>query len=224
MSCWDEREVLINRVWMSAAALAQLHQQQVAVAMSRLTSSLLRSARMPVTPLACCEQLAQLPSRDAMVLGQPAQAVERGLDVRRAVLERRSRACPATSRAASVSICSVVVARSLKASTTSYAGDGPRQRDLAGAQVARAGRLEREVLLPQDRLHPHAGRGLGAEVGGSVTLKSTTHVVAVQVDLLHLADLDPGDPHVVAGLEAAGLGERGRVGRRRADERQVARC
>ena len=37
------------------------------------------------------------------------------------------------------------------------------------------------------------------------------HVVAVEVDRRDLADLDPGDPHLVAGLEAAGLGERGRV-------------
>ena len=47
------------------------------------------------------------------------------------------------------------------------------------------------------------------------------HVVAVELDLLDLADADAGDADLVVGLEPAGLGEGGVVGVAAADERQV---
>ena len=46
-------------------------------------------------------------------------------------------------------------------------------------------------------------------------------MVAVEVDGVDLADADAGDPDLVVGLEAAGLGEGGVVGVAAADQRQV---
>ena len=46
-------------------------------------------------------------------------------------------------------------------------------------------------------------------------------MVALELDLLHLADADAGDADRVVGLEAAGLGERRGVGVAAADQGQV---
>ena len=88
---------------------------------SRVTSSLLRSASTPVTPLACCSSSRSCASRDATVRdSRPSPSTA----ARTSSGESRNVFATVSSAVASwpVSMSSVVVARSLNASTTSYAG------------------------------------------------------------------------------------------------------
>ena len=57
---------------------------------------------------------------------------------------------------------------------------------------------------------------------GVLTLKVTSTLLPSSSMPVDLADADAGDPDLVVGLEAAGLGEVGVVGVAAADQRQVA--
>jgi hypothetical protein len=81
--------------------------------------------------------------------------------------------------------------------------------------------VQGEVLRAEDRLDPDRRAGLGAEPRLVLDLEGDLDVVAVQVDLLDLADLDPGDPHLVARLETARLREGGAVRLAVTDHRQA---
>ena len=88
-------------------------------------------------------------------------------------------------------------------------------------QLARALGREREELRAQQRTHADVGARLGAELGALVDLERHAHLVALELDALDLADRDTGDPHLVAGLERADLGEVGVIGVAAADDRQA---
>ena len=57
-------------------------------------------------------------------------------------------------------------------------------------------------------------------IQASFTLKVTFTLAPSRETAVDLADLDPGDPHLVAVAQPGGLGEVGAVGRAAADERQ----
>ena len=124
----------------------------------------------------------------------------------------------------SVSTFSVVVVRSLKAATTSYAGVVRFSGiSLPGSQLPRTLRLQGQVLRAQDRLDRMAAPGPGAELRLALDPEGHLDVVSVQVDLVDLADLDPGDTDLVAGLEPARLRERRAVRLAVADQREGCR-
>src|SRR5207248_3361787 len=77
-----------------------------------------------------------------------------------------------------------------------------------------------DVLRAQQRLDLDVRRGLVPDPG-ILDLEVDPDVLAVQADLGHLADVDPGDGHVVTGDQAGVLGEVRRVGGAAADDRQV---
>ena len=122
----------------------------------------------------------------------------------------------------SVSISCAVSARPEKASTTSK-GELVRSTGISSPSSSwplPAG-LEREVHGAEDRLDLDGRAGLGAERGVGLDPERHLDVVAVELDALDLADPDAGDPDLVLGLEAAGLGERRGVAVAAADQRQV---
>ena len=111
----------------------------------------------------------------------------------------------------SVSMRSDREARPLNAWTTSY---GEVVRDAGISEPSSIwppplGSSER-YIAPSSVLTLIAAEVGATEVGAGVDEELHPHVVALQGDLLDLADADAGDPDLVVGLEAAGLARRRR--------------
>lgn len=85
---------------------------------------------------------------------------------------------------------------------------------------AGAERVERQVLVAEDGLD---GDGGGRPVAdpGVLDLEADLDLGAVERDSGDLADLDAGDAHLVALVEAGGLGEVGAVGGAAAERQPV---
>jgi hypothetical protein len=98
-------------------------------------------------------------------------------------------------------------------------GGGALERDLA-VELTASRRLEREELLPEDRLDPDRRRGPGAEPGRVLHAEVDAHVPTVEDHGGHLTHLHACDADVVALLETARLGDRRRV-RAPGEQRQV---
>ena len=122
----------------------------------------------------------------------------------------------------SVSIDSERSARPLNASTTSY-GDVVRCTGISAPFFSwpRPAGSRPRYIAPSSVLTLIAAAVSRPKSDALLDLERDPDVVAVQLDRLHLADPDAGDPHLVVGLEPAGLGERGVVGVAAADQRQV---
>src|SRR2546428_569662 len=69
-----------------------------------------------------------------------------------------------------------------------------------------AERVEHQELPPQQGLDLDLGRGLVADPRVAHP-EADPYVVDGELDLGHLADLDPGDPHLVVRLQPGGLAE-----------------
>ena len=185
------------------------------------STALLRCAIVPLTLLAEASRRLSSSSREAMVL-------ESRLRPSRAALTSGGLSLNSVARvvsdfaSASVSI-SLRRGRQVGEGVDDVVGrDGPLERDLAVLlELSTTGRLEGEVLRAQQGLHPHAGAGAGAEGHRLGDLEVDHDPVAGEVDLLHLADLDPGDADVVALDEPTGLAERRAVVVAAADERDA---
>ena len=100
------------------------------------------------------------------------------------------------------------------------AGAVDRDLEPSGSWPEPAGSRLR-YIAPSRVLTLMSARGLPAEVRVVLDPEGDLDVVPVELDLLDLADADAGDPDLVVGLEAAGLGEGGVVGVAAADDRQV---
>ena len=168
------------------------------------------------------EQLAQLSSREATVRDSRDRPSSDALTS--AGLSLNSVESVSSDFASwPVSICSVVVVRSEKASTTSY-DDVVRDSGISrrAAQLARAGRREREVLLAQQGLQLDRGGRVACRAGCSPRTVNVTITWAFSRSTpVTLPTVTPAIRTGSPVLQPAGLGERGVVRVAAADQRQL---
>jgi hypothetical protein len=95
-----------------------------------------------------------------------------------------------------------------------------QRQNAVGAQRICAARLDLHVAPAQDRIGADGRAALRADLGPAERI-ADDDPVAVDPHRTDLADIDAGDADLVAGVDAAGVGELGVVGRRRKQHRHA---
>ena len=158
----------------------------------------------------------------AMLAGEPRDAVEGGPELLRRVAGEVGQRGQRLGELVGVDLLGECRGQAREGVDDVVRRGGALDRDLGLLlQLAGAGRLEGEEHRAEQRLDLDRGAGVGAELVAGVDLEGDLDVVAVELDVVDLADADAGDADLVAGLEATGLGEVGVVGVTAADDRQV---